>query len=126
VGGREDAADQFATFLLLELGEDGSSVAAHAAVAFARIVSEGDSLDDEVLGDEHPLGQQRALNVICWVYGSNPTAQGMKGAAEAAGLPEVRLTGCANEFQSMRDAWLRLLGPHLKHEPESVEMTQSS
>ena len=51
----EAAADEFATFVLLELlGNEGETTLAHAAVAFSKIVAEGDSLDSKTLGDEHP------------------------------------------------------------------------
>jgi hypothetical protein len=113
---QEDAADEFATFLMLRLGDDGEVAALHAAVAFSRIIGLTDSLDSATLGDEHPLGQQRAFDVICWVYGKDPEDRQMRAAAKAAGLPESRLDRCAEEYQSMNNRWDVLLEPHLKQE----------
>jgi len=115
-GGEEGAADQFATFLLLALGDEAKQTAFHAAVAFSRIVGASDSLDNETLGDEHPLGRQRAYNILCWVYGANPDEKDMRDAVRTAGLPESRLDRCGEEYESMNSSWLELLGPHLKQE----------
>lgn len=113
-GGEEAAADQFATFLLLALGDEAKLTALHAAVAFARIVGATDSLDNETLGDEHPLGRQRAYNILCWVYGAKPDEKDMRDSVKTAGLPESRLDRCGEEYESMNNSWLELLGPHLK------------
>jgi hypothetical protein len=119
VGARqEDAADEFATFLMLRLGDDGEVAALHAAVAFSRIIGLADSLDSAMLGDEHPLGKQRAFDVMCWVYGKDPEDRKMRSAAKAAGLPESRLDRCGEEYQSMNNRWDVLLEPHLKQEGE--------
>jgi hypothetical protein len=115
-GGAEAAADQFATFLLLTLGDEAKLTALHAAVAFARIVGATDSLDNETLGDEHPLGRQRAYSILCWVYGAKPDERDMRDTVKTAGLPESRLDRCGEEYVSMNNSWLELLGPHLKQE----------
>jgi len=113
-GGAEAAADEFAAFVLMSLGENGKLIALHAAVAFSRIVGEGDSLDNSTLGDEHPLGRQRAFNLICLVYGSAPGATGVRAAARAGGMPETRLDRCAEDYKRMNTSWLALLQSHLK------------
>jgi hypothetical protein len=112
-GGEEVAADQFATFLLLALGDKATLKALHAAVAFARIFGATDSLDNETLGDEHPLGRQRAYNILCWVFGAKPEE---RNTVETAGLPESRLDRCREEYESMNNSWRELLDPHLKQE----------
>jgi hypothetical protein len=121
VGARqEDAADEFATFLMIRLGDDGELAALHAAVAFSRIIGLTDSLDSATLGDEHPLGKQRAFDVICWVYGKDPEDRQMRAAAKAAGLPESRLDRCGEEYQSMNNRWDELLEPHLKQDASTT------
>jgi len=119
-GGAEAASDEFATFLLLALGDEAKLTALHAAVAFARIVGATDSLDNETLGDEHPLGRQRAYNILCWVYGAKPDEKDMRDTAKTAGLPESRLDRCGEEYEAMNNAWLELLGPHLKQEASTA------
>jgi hypothetical protein len=121
--GGEIAADQFATFVLMALGDEGDMTALRAAVAFGRIVGEDDSLDDDTLGDEHPLGRQRAFNILCWVYGAKPADKDMRMAARKGGLPESRLDRCGEEYQSMNESWLDLLGPHLKQEAPATSAT---
>jgi hypothetical protein len=113
-GGDEVAADQFATYVLLKMVEDGSDKAVAAVEAFVAIIGEDDSLDNKTLGDAHPLGQQRACNIICWVYGADPDNRGLRKAARSIGLPEARLDRCDKEYKFMNDSWSRLLRKHLK------------
>ena len=113
-GGSEAAADEFAAFVLMSLGDDGKLIVLHAAVAFSRIVGKGDSLDDSTLGDEHLLGRQRALNLICLAYGASPEEKDIKDAALTIGMPPSRLARCAEEYDRISVSWLTLLQPHLK------------
>ncbi len=107
-GGYEVAADQFATYALLEMVEHGSDT----AVGAVTIIDTDDSLDDE--GHEHLLGKRRADNVMCWVYGADPNNERLRKAARRDGLPESRLDQCNVEYESMKDSWSKLLQPHLK------------
>ncbi len=102
----EDAVDNLAT-LLLKYGE-----AEHKALAGAKWFRkswQAQTAGSTPFWDEHSLDMQRFYNIICLIYGSNPT----KFAAEAPQL-KGRAHQCPAEFQRIDKAWNRLLQPHLQ------------
>jgi hypothetical protein len=111
-GKEEDAADQLATVILLEL-EHGGVMAIHGALAFGLLAADDTEVDELPFWDEHSFGRQRYFNVICWVYGSNPDPT-IKDAVAKGGLPESRSSQCVSEYKRMHRAWLKLLSPFLK------------
>ncbi len=111
VGREEDAVDQLATLLLLQMGDRGVEAAIAAANAFAlEQQDEGDAGLDDLWGD-HSLSGQRMFDVLCLIYGSDP-----KGLAELVGpesVPEERSESCRSDYELILSAWNRLLHPHL-------------
>ncbi|MDX2022272.1 MAG: DUF4344 domain-containing metallopeptidase [Deltaproteobacteria bacterium] len=125
----EDVADRFAVFALSDLvdNEDADQTLADAAVAFGRIVAKDDSLSDDSLGDEHPLGRQRALNLLCWVYGANSDDRDLGEAVVRGGLPRSRLALCPGEYETIRRAWNEQLDAHIDGDgPEGDSGQQSA
>ena len=86
LGSEEDAADVFATVILLRLGRDVAfqllqgAVRNYAMEARARKPEEGD------FADEHGLDAQRYYNVLCLAYGSDPNyfAKAVEGSRPPA------------------------------------------
>jgi hypothetical protein len=51
-------------------------------------------------------------NLACWVYGSNPAANA--DIVAQVGLPQSRVDRCQFEFDALKNAWHKLLAPHVK------------
>ncbi len=117
-GREEDVADQAAAYLLLTPGEDGKvdpeSVQSvkDFARAFAALAEVQTEFTAEDMADEHSLNLQRVYNMECWIYGSNPDANG--DLVANGQLPEDRASGCPAEWQQLDEAWSTLLEPHWK------------
>ena len=58
--------------------------------------------------DEHPINQQRAITLMCWIHGAVPDL----GLEDFIG-PE-RTPRCAEEYTQQSESWCRLLGEHAK------------
>jgi hypothetical protein len=111
-GKEEDAADQFATLSLLRV--DPSSPLA-AGVFFIRgnngVLNSYRRHLLVVLSlhqDPHSTDIQRFFNIVCWTFGSDPTAFSEMGTA----LPSGRRSTCAQEYRSLSSAWTRVLSGH--------------
>ncbi len=113
VVGEEEAADGFATAILLDLN-NGFIAAIYSAHAFLWMSKE-DEKDIESLAfwDEHPFGRQRFYNIVCWVYGKMGSNE-MKAALQRQGMQESRLSKCATEFRRTRRFWENPPKPWLK------------
>lgn len=103
-GREEDAADQLAAAVLLEM-EGGAQLAVAAAAWFSSKPHEAGAL---AFADEHSLGQQRFFNLLCWVYGKDPVAN----RAVLEHLPARRAQRCPAEYQQMKRSWESLLAPY--------------
>ena len=102
----DDAADEFATFVMLRLFEGGAKKLRDAAEGIS------DHYKHKTLDDE--LAEIRASNILCWTYGADPADMETHKSARRARLPESRLDGCWKEYRQIGDTWLRRLGRHLK------------
>ncbi|BBX04711.1 hypothetical protein BST36_08130 [Mycolicibacterium moriokaense] len=116
-GREEDAADQAAAYLLLTPGEDGQDPESVDAVkdfarAFAVLAEVQTEFSAEDMADEHSLNLQRVYNLECWIYGSNPEANG--DLVANGQLPQDRAERCPEEWEQIDQAWSTLLEPHWK------------
>jgi len=111
LGHEEDAADQLAALIALE-DSHGAPVIVGAATWFAS----NDRLIRPVslpeMADEHALNGQRYFNMLCYAYGSDPTAN--KNLVANGLLTPQRAARCPDEFAQIKKSWYRLLGAHLK------------
>jgi hypothetical protein len=109
LGSEEDAADVFATVILLRLGRDVAlrmlrgAVQNYAMEARARRPDEGD------FADEHGLDAQRYYNILCLAYGSDPAY--FANAVKVGGLPEDRAEGCRQEYHQALFGMQKLIAP---------------
>jgi hypothetical protein len=103
-GSGEDAADQFAAWWLISVG------AGHylGMASYMFLVWREDYRDPggiQQYGHVHALPEQRHLNLICWMVGSE-----MPLSNEALEwLPAERLLQCDAEYERISRAWERLL-----------------
>lgn len=110
-GREEDAADQFATTLLLAKNDDNTLSAVDASLFF---LSDSTQAGLERYWSEHSLDIQRFYNILCWAYGLNPTQT--KFVVDGGQLPVERTLRCQEEYTQMSTAWERILSPHY-HKP---------
>ena len=112
LGREEDAADTYAVLRLLRIGSSFSQVVLTDA-------SKGwfySDRRDQQLGapmlyyDEHGLNQQRAYQIVCLMYGSDPIK--FKELADQSKLPDTRRESCKNDFARASSSWETVLAPH--------------
>lgn len=117
-GREEDVADQLAAYILLTPGDDGKidPESVQAVKDFARVFNPSTDqtieVDSGALADEHSLNEQRVYNLDCWIYGSDPEANG--DLVTSGQLPEDRANGCPAEWEQLDQAWSTLLDPYFK------------
>jgi hypothetical protein len=108
-GREEDAVDQLATLLILEQGAAGDSLV-FGAVGWFATNARSAQLDDLALADDHGLDQQRVYNILCWLYGRDPSRYPM--VRSEGWLPAHRAERCPAEYRRVRESWRQLLAPH--------------
>ncbi|MDT5347918.1 MAG: hypothetical protein QOH91_1205 [Mycobacterium sp.] len=117
-GREEDVADQLSAFTLLNPGADGKPypnglrIATYTAEDWKLSAKESGDANELPFWDGHPMDVQRMYNWQCWIYGSNPAANG--SIITSGDLPEDRAGNCEDEYQNMTRGWQQLLGPHLR------------
>lgn len=116
-GREEDVADQLSAYMLLWRGEDGqldpdsvraAIVSAREYRAYANL--DGGQVDESSFADVHSLDETRSYNLLCWVYGADPTANAE--IVTSGDLPQDRADGCQDEYNQLEYAWDSLLDPH--------------
>ncbi len=107
-GREEDAVDQFASILLIEL--DAADAVLAGMEQFDVDAEEDEQLEEIPYWGEHGLSAQRVYNLACFTYGSDPIAHA--DLVANGELPMERADRCPGEYQLARDSWDRLLAPH--------------
>lgn len=116
-GREEDAADQFAGYILLHFGKDQARRFVGGAVyGFNELVNEYKQNPElkkrlEKYSGVHGLPEQRFYNLLCLAYGANPTE--FADVVENGYLPKSRADNCEYEFQTFQSAWRREIRPHI-------------
>lgn len=106
-GKEEDAADDLATLLMINLFEDGHELALSAADLFLLEAQELEELEDQDLQSEHSLEEQRYFRVLCQIYGSDP--DNYPDLVED--FTEDRADLCLDQHTRINNAWAQLLAP---------------
>jgi hypothetical protein len=113
-GREEDAADQVAAYIALQLGKDQArrQIAGVAYAYMTEAKAEAKTTPKlERFANEHGTPAQRFYNVLCIAYGADPKTFG--DLVEKGYLPKDRSEGCEAEYQQAAFAFQRLLVPHL-------------
>jgi len=116
-GREEDAADQLAAYLYLQLGEDEARRLI-MGTAFNYLVIETSDEDSAQTAEEfiedsaesHSLPAQRAYNLLCMAYGANPKL--FSDVVSKDLLPEERAEYCVEEYEQVQQAYRDLIEPH--------------
>lgn len=112
-GNPEDVADNFSINLLAET--EGINQAAIQGASFFQIFTKHEAemqLQDLPVLDEHLLDAQRFYNIVCKLYGSDPEKYDF--LITGGYLSDTKTQRCADDYESMKKAWQRDLGPWLK------------
>jgi len=116
-GREEDAADQFAVFIMLQFGKDqarrlvgGATYAANEVIKSFDPKSTVEKPLDKY-SSVHGLPEQRFYNLVCWAYGADPVA--FADVVEKGYLPKRRAGNCEYEYQTFRRAFASKMLPHI-------------
>jgi len=110
-GREEDAADQFAAYLMLHLEKDVARQTVNG-VAFMyghEALSQDPKLKQ--FSDVHGVSAQRFYNLLCLAYGAD--AQQFAYLVEKEYLPQSRAEGCEDEYKQVDYAFRKLIYPYL-------------
>lgn len=107
VGREEDSADQIATLTLMGTGDEGVGMALSGAYWFQLQQKGG---NETPFWDEHAFDGQRFYNIVCLIYGSNPTKY--QNFVSSGTLPAARAKRCPEEHVKIGRAWNKLLAAH--------------
>jgi hypothetical protein len=117
-GQEEDAADNFATYILLQFVEARRLI---RGAAWAWSVYMRDYRKNPVVrlrltafADNHGLPQERFYNLACLAFGANPAQ--FAAFAEQDYLPPVRSLRCAYEYRRLTIAFKKEISPHIDYE----------
>ncbi len=108
-GKGEDAADELATLVMIQLGAPGFKAALSAAQWFDTMAKRPGA--KHVFYDEHSFNEQRVVAITCLLYGADqkrwaPMMKSLK-------IPERRLGKCVRDYKDRKKAWDTLLGPYV-------------
>jgi hypothetical protein len=115
-GRPEDAADQFAAYIMLQFGKDQ----ARSLIGGAAFSYRDDILKDKLtvslksFSSSHGTPQERFFNLLCMAYGADPKL--FSDLTENGYLPESRARRCKKEFGEVAFAFKHLIRPHLDTE----------
>jgi Putative metallopeptidase len=116
-GREEDAADQFATYMMLQFGEDRAHRlilgAAFSYRMFVKNFKQKPNVTVPLLAfsSDHGAPEQRFYNLLCLAYGYDAKLFADLVANEA--LPKRRAENCRFEYAAVRYAYKQLIVPHL-------------
>lgn len=113
LGREEDAADQVAGFLLLQLSKDEVRRAIAGTGYMLLREARTYSPDLRRFADVHGSPAQRYYNLICLAYGADPVL--FADVVEKDVLPKSRAEECDDEYDQVARAFRTLIEPHLDH-----------
>jgi hypothetical protein len=114
VEGREEtAADSLGTILAIASGSQGQSIPLAAGELFAADAQKPQN-PAAVAAARYDLPQQRYFDVLCLVYGSDPSGNA-KLVGGVHGIPSNQSQTCVFDYQRELRSWQRLLGPQLRN-----------
>jgi putative metallopeptidase DUF4344 len=124
-GREEDAADQFATYIMLQFGEDRAHrLITGAAFSYREFIKNHKqkpnvSVPLLTFSSDHGPPEQRFYNLLCLAYGYD--AKVFEKVANEY-LPKSRARNCRYEYVILRYAFKQLVVPHLNMDLAKVVM----
>ena len=113
LGREEDAADQFAAYVMLRLSKDEArrTILGYAYHHAIQMPGSQATVSIRSLSDEHSTPAQRAFNILCIAYGADKTL--FADVVEKGFLPKDRAEVCAREYDDLDFAMTKLIRPHI-------------
>jgi hypothetical protein len=110
-GREEDAADQFAAYILLQLRQEDARRMIGAVALMFRNQASAQKTDFGAFSSAHGLPAQRFFNLICMAYGSDPKF--FADFVDKGVLPKDRAQSCEGEYAQATHAVDTLIARHL-------------
>lgn len=114
LGREEDAADQVAAYMLLNLSKDEARRAVIATASMYLREARNFTAELTRYADGHSTPAQRYYNLLCLAYGSDPVL--FADAVDKSLLPRSRAEACADEYKQVSFAFQTLIAPHLDND----------
>jgi len=111
LGREEDAADQFAAYVLLQFAESDARRLIYGVAFTYNVDASKPSTKKNPFADEHGLPAQRFYNVLCMAYGADSKL--FADLVDKGYLPRERAEGCADEYDQVIRALNKLIGPYI-------------
>ena len=116
-GREEDAADQFAAYVMLQFGQGQPrrliGGAAHSYREFFKEFKQNSSVSIPLaaFSSAHGAPETRFYNLLCTAYGADPIV--FDDVVENGYLPEARARGCKNEYNLLMRSFRREIRPNI-------------
>jgi hypothetical protein len=111
LGREEDAADQFAAYILLQFAKSDAKRLMGGVAYSYNIDAAAPSASKNPFADEHGLPAQRFYNVLCMAYGADSKL--FADVVEKGHLPNDRAEGCEGEYEQVARAMTKLIRPYI-------------
>ena len=117
-GRQEDAADQFATFIMLQFGGDRAyRLIAGAAYGYHEYIKDFKdrpkvTLPLAAFSSDHGTPEERYFNLLCMAYGSDDKVF----AVVMDKIPESRARKCKFEYHEIQFAFRQSFSPHVDYQ----------
>ncbi len=112
LGREEDAADQFAALVLLELPPAQARPVVDGIARLFLSLAADEPMETALLADDHSLALQRLFSLLCLAYGADRRTFGYLVASGA--LPRPRADRCGAEYDLAMSALRKLFRHHLR------------
>jgi putative metallopeptidase DUF4344 len=116
-GNEEDAADNFATYIMLQ-NQMSEARRLIGGAAWAWWAYMADYKRDPVVqvrlegfASDHGLPQERFYNLLCLAYGADPVM--FDDLPQVGYLPPTRAPRCKREYKKLADAFHKEISPHI-------------
>ena len=112
MGREEDAADQFAAYIWLQLADQQNVRRLLGGIAYTYDREASlPSPKKNPFADEHGLPAQRYYNVLCVAYGARPAL--FADLVTSGTLPKERAESCGDEYAQVKHAMEQLIRPYI-------------
>lgn len=109
-GKEEDAVDEMAYILLINMHDEGTEIALSAADSYEIISMDAKDMIEEDFMGEHSLDQQRFHSGICLIYGSDQDKY--QSLVDDLKLSENRQRLCIEDYKRRYNAWSFFFSMH--------------
>jgi len=124
-GREEDAADNFATYIMLHFRDDARRLVGGAAWSYNMFIKDFKdnpkaTLPLAAFSSNHGQPEERYYNLLCITYGSDQ--KHYADLVENGYLPQARAKDCKYEFDVLQFAFQQQIMPHIDQERASQVM----